>query len=144
MIRRSFVAAVLCLATASFSHAQEVRASISGVISDPSGAPIPGAMVNATNVSKNTRVSTQSNDSGNYLTPFLEPGTYTLTVERDGFKRFQREQIILQTLDKARVDVQLQVGAVSESVTVSSSVSPLQTETASRSQIISNELIANL
>lgn len=139
-----FSVVLLCFATFSPCYAQEVRASISGFVSDPSGAPVPGAHVTVTSVARNTSVVTESNESGNYQTPFLEPGAYTLTVERPGFKRSQQQNIELQTLDRVRVDIQLEIGALTESVTVSASVSALETETASRGQIISNQLIANV
>ena len=87
---------------------------------------------------------TNSNDTGSYLTPFLAPGTYLLAVEHTGFKKFVQENIVLQALDKARVDVQLTLGTMAESVTVTEAVSALQTETASRGQNIANELIANI
>jgi hypothetical protein len=128
----------------SWSFGQEVRATISGTISDPSGAPIPGVRVTVTSVARNTSVTTDTNESGSFVTPFLEPGTYSLGAERAGFKRFEQQNIGLQTLDRVRVDIQLEVGAATESVTVTSAVSALETETASRSQIISNQLIANL
>lgn len=133
-----------CLIAAQVCPAQEVRASISGMVSDPSGAPIAGAKITVVNVERNTSVTTFSNDSGSYQTPFLDPGTYSLAAEKSGFKRFQQPKIELQTLDRVRADIQLEVGAVTESVTVSATVSALETETASRAQIISNQLIANL
>jgi hypothetical protein len=89
-------------------------------------------------------VVAQSNDAGLYLTPFLAPGTYQLTVERAGFRKYLQTDIRLQTLDKLRVDVQLELGAIADSVTVTAAVATLQTETASRSQIISNEMIVNV
>lgn len=123
---------------------QEVRATITGVVSDPTGAPVSGASVMIVNVAQNVRVQTVTNDMGVYVTPFLIPGTYTLTVEMKGFKRYQRTGIQLAAQDKLRLDVALEVGDLSQSVTVSAEVSLLQTETANRSQLISNELIANL
>jgi hypothetical protein len=139
-----FAALAIAVSVLSAVQAQEVRASISGVISDPSGSPIPGANIIVTNTARNTRFTAASNESGAYSTPFLDPGAYVMTVEKDGFRRFQRENITLQSLDKARIDVQLQVGAVTDSITVSATVSALQTETASRASTISNELIQNL
>ena len=119
MTRKSVMLTVLlCFAGTCVSNAQEVRASLSGMVSDPSGAPVPGAKVTVTHVGRNTSVVTDTNENGNYVTPFLEPGTYTLTVERAGFKRSQQRDIELQTLDRARVDVQLELGAVTDSVTV--------------------------
>jgi len=89
-------------------------------------------------------VTAQTNDTGNYVTPFLAPGQYELTATATGFKRFVRQNIILQSQDKARIDVKLEVGEVSTSVTVNDSISLLSTETASRAQTIASELIANI
>ena len=127
-----------------FSYGQEIRASISGIVTDPTGAPVAGAVVTTTSVATNSSVTTVTNEAGSYLTPFLAPGSYTLGVEHTGFKKFVRENIGLESLDKARIDVQLQIGALADSITVSAAVSTLQTETASRGQTISNELIANV
>ncbi len=128
----------------STAYGQEVRASITGTVSDPAGAPVAGAAVTVTNTATNTTVSTQTTDSGNYLTPFLAPGKYVLVVERAGFKKFIREDIELEGLDKARVDLRLEIGALSDSVTVTSTVSVLQTETATRGQTISSEMLDNI
>jgi hypothetical protein len=136
----------LCLALAAVSSlsAQEVRASITGIVTDPSGAPVAGAVVSATSQERNTSVSQESNTTGIFVTPFLAPGIYRVTVEKPGFKRFVRERIVLQAQDRARLDVQLELGDVSQSVNVSADVSLLQTETASRSQVIANELISQI
>jgi hypothetical protein len=145
MNRNTLLFTVLaCLAAATTLSAQEVRASLSGIVSDPSGAPIPAATVTVTNIAKNTQVQTQTNDLGLYNTPLLEPAAYTVTFEKDGFRRVVRENVVLQSLDKARIDVQLQIGAVADSVTVSSQISQLQTETANRDTSLNQQLIANL
>jgi hypothetical protein len=135
---------LLLLAGIPLAYSQEVRASVTGLVTDPTGAAVAGASINVTNLATNIVVSAKSNDSGNYVTPFLAPGRYELSVEAAGFKKFLRQNIILQSQDKARLDVQLEVGELTQSVTVSESVSMLQTESASRAQIISNELIANV
>src|SRR5262245_4783079 len=120
-----FLTACVFVVASHNCFAQEVRASLSGVVSDPTGAPVPGAKITVTNVARNTSVTTDTNESGNYLLPFLDPGAYSLTAERSGFKRYQQQNIVLQTLDRARIDVQLEVGALSESVTVNAAVSAL-------------------
>ncbi|WP_321476676.1 TonB-dependent receptor domain-containing protein [uncultured Paludibaculum sp.] len=125
-------------------YAQEVRASLAGVVSDPVGAPIPGVTVVLTSVERNVSTTTETNEQGSYLFPFVVSGKYTLTVERTGFKKYVRQNIVLEAQDKARADVALVVGDMTQSVNVAADVSQLQTETASRSQIISNQLIANL
>src|SRR5215471_2999442 len=125
-------------------YGQEVRATVSGIVTDPSGAPVTGVRVNITNKSSNTSVAAESNDTGNFVLPLLPPGVYTLEVEHPGFKKYVRENIVLEVLDKVRMDVQLAVGNVNDSVTVSATVSNLETETATRGQSISNELVSNL
>jgi hypothetical protein len=147
---KTLLTRLLCLTLASglgavsISYGQEVRATVTGQVSDPSGSPIPGAAITMTDVSRNASVTTESNASGVYATPYLAPGTYVLTAEVDGFKRFVRENIVLEAQDRTRVDIQMELGQITESVTVTDSVSPLQTETASRSQVINNEIIMNV
>ena len=95
-----------------------------------SAAPIVGAEVLITNVATNATLRAQSSSSGNYVLPFLAPGRYALNVQLKGFKKFVRENIVLQAQDKARVDVELEVGDLSQSITVSDAVSLLETESA--------------
>jgi hypothetical protein len=145
MRSRTFITTTfLILATTGIVRAQDVRASISGIVTDPSGAPVVSATVAVTSVTTNSRVSTSTNETGYYVTPFLTPGAYTLSAERPGFRKFVRENIVLQSLDKARIDVELQIGALTDSVTVTAAVTSLQTETATRGQTLSNELIDNV
>ncbi|MCL4851527.1 MAG: carboxypeptidase regulatory-like domain-containing protein, partial [Bryobacteraceae bacterium] len=126
------------------AYGQEVRANITGLVTDPTGAPVAEATVIVTNVARNTSVQTATNETGSYFSPFLVPGTYRVRVERAGFKSFIRDNIVLEAQDRARVDVQLEVGELAQSVTVSADVSLLQTETASRGQVISTQLIENV
>ncbi|MCC6343175.1 MAG: TonB-dependent receptor [Bryobacterales bacterium] len=135
---------LLALLSAPGAYSQEVRASITGTVTDSSGAPIPGVAITVTNIERNVSVSAASNSTGNYLTPFLAPGLYRVSAEQQGFKRFQRENIRLEAQDRARVDIVMELGDLAQSVTVSADVSLLQTETASRSQIIANELISQV
>jgi hypothetical protein len=132
------------LLTACAAHAQEVRASITGLVVDSSGAPVAGANVTATNVATNVSVRIRTNESGNYVAPLLVSGQYVLTVEAEGFKKFVRRDIVLQAQDKVRVDASLEVGDISTSVTVTGSVSQLETETAARAQVLSTELVSNI
>ncbi|MBI1790422.1 MAG: carboxypeptidase regulatory-like domain-containing protein [Acidobacteria bacterium] len=146
MFRRLGNLAILlpCLWSLPAVYGQEVRAGITGIVTDPTGAPLAQAGVTVTNLASNLAVTTQTNVTGNYVTPFLAPGNYRLTVEATGFKRFVRENIVLQSQDRARVDVSMELGELAQNVTVRDAVSQLQTETASRSQTLANEIIANV
>lgn len=135
------VLTAVCLAPAA---AQEVRASITGLVTDSSGAAVANASVRVVNVASRVAVTTVTNATGNYVTPFLAPGAYELTVEAGGFKRFLRQNIVLQLQDRARIDAQLELGEMTQSVTVSDAISTLETETASRGATLSNEMLANL
>src|SRR4026208_300312 len=79
---------LLSLAFLPLTLAQEFRASISGEITDSTGAPVPGVRVLVTNVATNLVSEGTSNESGRYNVNFLQPGTYTLSVEKAGFKKF--------------------------------------------------------
>jgi len=126
------------------NHAQDVRATLAGQVSDPSGAAVPGARIIATNVERNTTHEAVSNEAGRYIIGFLLPGNYSLVVEATGFKKFVRENIVLSVASKVGVDVQLQVGSVNESVTVTAESPLLESETASRGQLVTSHEIANL
>lgn len=138
------VSALLVLTLVPLAYSQEVRASLTGTITDSTGAAVANAAVQATNLATNTVTSTKSNESGTFVTPFLAPGQYLMTVEASGFKKFVRENIQLQAGERVRLDVKLEVGEVTTSVTVSDSVSQLQTETATRSQTLANEIVASV
>ncbi|MCX6620967.1 MAG: TonB-dependent receptor, partial [Acidobacteria bacterium] len=132
---------ILCVSSA---YAQEVRATVTGTVTDPSGAAVVGATVNIANLSTGVAVSAKSNESGAFATPFLAPGKYEFSIEATGFKKYVRQDILLQAQDKLRLDVKMEVGEVTTSVTVAGETSQLQTETASRSQVLASEIIANL
>lgn len=126
------------------AYGQEVRASITGLVTDSSGAAVANATVRVVNVASRVAVTTTTNETGNYVTPFLPPGAYELTVEAGGFKKFLRQNIVLQLQDRARIDAQLEIGEMTQSVTVSDAVSTLETETASRGATLSNEMLSNI
>ena len=123
------------------AFAQEFRASISGTITDSSGSVVPRVTVVATHVASNVKNHATSNEAGRYVISFLVPGTYTVTVEHTGFKKFVRENLLLGLSDRYALDITLQVGQVTESVTVSDQVSLLQTETATRVNFVERNLI---
>ncbi len=117
---------------------------ISGVVQDTSGAAIPAAQVTITNVATNAARVALSNESGVYSFPALVPGVYTMRVEKAGFKVVTRPNIQIQVQQSARVDIDLPVGEVSESVEVSASAALLSTENATVGTVIDNKRIVDL
>jgi hypothetical protein len=109
---------------------QANRATITGTVTDQSGAIVPGAQVTAINAGTNVPNSTVSNDVGNYVIPNLFPGVYTLQVKLNGFETFERPNIILDSTEVARVEVALKVGSASETVTVTTAAPILDMDTA--------------
>lgn len=137
-------ALVLMLALIPCAGAQEVRATILGTVTDASDAAVPGAKVKVTFIDRNSTVEVESNDTGSFVTPFLTPGLYRVEVEAKGFQKYIRENMTLQAQDRVRLEVKLTLGELSQSVSVSGSATQLETETASRSQVVASEIIASL
>ncbi len=130
-------------------QAQEVNATLVGTVTDPTGAVVPNAKVTATEAQTNVSRNTTSNESGNYTFPNLPPGSYSVTVEVQGFKRETRRDIFVQVDTTTRTDLRLTPGAITESIEVKSDVALLQTDTAStgvkmdRTQVASLPLISS-
>jgi Carboxypeptidase regulatory-like domain len=122
--------AALLVLFSSVLHAQEFRATITGRITDASGAVIAGAKIEATNQATNEVASTVSDSSGIYTIPLLQPGTYTVTANATGFKSYVHANIALNTGDRTGVDIQMEVGEVQQTVTVSAETPPIDTQTA--------------
>ena len=128
------LAGVLGISQIAFS--QEVTAAIVGTVSDPSGAPITGADVVATDTERGTVREVKTNDAGAYNLTRLPVGTYTLKVTAQGFQTSTRQSFTLVLNQTARIDVQMKVGQVSEVVQVTGDNPVLQTERAEVSTII--------
>ncbi len=101
---------------------------LSGEARDSSGAVVPGVRITLTNVATNASRQTLTNEAGLYNFPAVQPGIYTLRAEKEGFRTFVRTGIEVQVQLSARVDIDLQVGAVTETVEVRAESGLLQTE----------------
>lgn len=134
----------LLMVASSGLFGQEFRATISGEVTDQSGAAVTGAKVIALSVERNVPYEAVTNNVGRYIIQFLLPGKYTVTVEQAGFKKYLHEGIQLFASDKAAVDIKLELGAVADSVTVSGEVSLLQTESATRQATVENRILENV
>lgn len=119
-------------------------ASLTGLITDPSGAVVAGAVVVARNRATNVSSSSSTDDSGYYVFASLPVGTYDLSVESQGFKKAIREEMTLQVGQKARIDFSLEVGQVTQSVAVEGTAPLLTTQEASTGTVIENRLVTDL
>jgi Carboxypeptidase regulatory-like domain len=135
---RFLLLTMLVITSVTFQTAwsQEVTASISGTITDPSGASVPGATVAATSVERGIMYTATTNDSGLYLIAHLPVGSYTLKVEKSGFASATHPQFVLTLNQVARIDIAMKVGQASETVEVSGAAPVLKTETTQVDTII--------
>src|SRR2546428_745201 len=126
------------------SYGQIVNATLSGTITDPTGAAIPEASVTATKVATGAATKATTDGAGNYSLPSLPPGTYKLTVEKTGFKATVLSGIQLLVNQQAVVNAQLQVGQVTTAIEVSSAAPLVETTTASVGTVIGEREVVDL
>src|SRR5262245_37707377 len=117
---------------------------ITGQVTDSSGAAVPGARITATNTGTNATRDVVSNEAGIYSFPALQPGVYVVRVERAGFKTVTRSNIQLEVQQNARIDFEMSVGQVSETIDVSAEAAVLSTENATVGTVIENKRIVEL
>ena len=134
---------ILVLSTAS-AFGQGSTATIRGNIQDSSGGVLPGATITLTNTGTKSVQSAVSDDRGQYLVAGLFPGTYDLRVELSGFKSYERKAISLAPNDTRGLDVRLDVGQQSETITVTATQEVIQTQTGAREGVLSAKQIDNL
>jgi hypothetical protein len=118
--------------------------SISGRVTDPSGAVVSGAKVYITNIATNTRAETTSNNEGYYQIFQLIPGMYKLEVEAANFKKLEQTKIQVRVADKLALDLQLEIGQVGEVVNVTSDAQMLRTQDAQVGEVITSQNVQNL
>src|ERR1700687_5257107 len=137
--------AVLSLVGIGVLHGQTaVTGGIEGNVTDPSGAAISGATVEATNTDTAVTESTVTNNDGAYRFPSLIPGTYAVTVKKEGFAQFTREGTRIDAGIGVRIDAKLPVGSTTAKVEVTGEAPLLQTDSAEVNEIIHSSEISSL
>jgi hypothetical protein len=126
------------------AFAQSDRGTLTGTISDPAGAIVAGAKIEATNTASGARYSTASTNTGNYTLAQLPAGTYQLTVSMPGFKQYLRPGVAVQVAATFRVDIALEVGAPTDVVTVNAEAPLLKTDSSEMSHNLSYDKINEL
>lgn len=123
---------------------QATSGTILGQVTDPQSGAIPNATVNAKNDNTGLTQNAETNDNGEYVLLNLPPGSYTITITKDGFTKAVSSKKILQIDQKLRIDIQLAVGSVNETVNVSAEPPLLQTQSTETSQVVDTKKIADL
>ena len=125
-----------CFALTLVAHAQIGVSTITGRVTDPTGAAVPGVVVTIVQTGTNFQNAVTTNNEGLYRVPSLPPGAYRVTFELQGFKKTVRDDIDLRTGDTLNVDVSMQVGELAESVEVKGTTALLETETSATGAVM--------
>jgi outer membrane receptor protein involved in Fe transport len=142
---RAGVAGVVLLASMLTLMAQGTsNGTLVGLVTDTSGGVLPSVKVVATNVATNIEYPTVTNSTGNYTIPSLPIGTYQVTAELTGFKRMVYDSVLLEVNQTRRLDMTMQVGAVTTSTTVTAQVPLVNTENAALGEVIGKQEIVDL
>jgi len=124
--------------------AQESRATVRGVVTDPTHAVVPGAKVTLHNIATNVDLVRQADASGFYVFDPVIPGTYSVIVEATGFEKFAQENVVVQTTADVTVNAVLTLGAQTTTVEVTTSVAQVEFNTAAMSTTVQNSFLKDL
>lgn len=128
-----------------FAKAQAVGGGqIQGIVTDATGAPVPGATVQSTQINSGQERQVVSGGDGGYFLPNLPVGPYQIRVTKTGFEAYNQSGIVIEVGNNLRVDVQLKVGGAAETVQVNADASMVQTEDQSVSQVIDAQRVIDL
>ncbi len=123
---------------------QVTTGTILGQVADNTGSAVQGATITISNTGQGVSKQLSTDDNGLYNAPFLIPGTYSVSVERTGFKKSLREGIIVQVDQKARVDVTLELGQVSETISVTAAASLVKSDSSEIAEVINERAVREL
>ena len=144
MTTRFLLLSLFAAGAAVVLHAQEVSAGITGRVTDASGGSIVGAKVAAKDLDRGTDWPTTTNDDGIYVFPRVPPGRYEVRIGAPGFKEYVNPDVTLEVNQRARLDVRMEVGAITEKVEVTSAAPLLQTDTTQVGLVFSTKTIEDM
>ncbi len=133
-----------CLLLSGAAYSQTINASLTGIVTDSSGAVIPNAKVQIVSTATNAQTDAITSADGAYQAPSLPAGTYVVTVSAGGFKTAKRNDVVLDVSQTARLDISLEVGAVSESVDVTAQSEVVDSTTSSVGAVVDSTAMSNL
>lgn len=135
---------ILLLLGAAVASAQESRGRVQGAVTDATGGLMPGATLTLKNVDTGVEAARTANSQGRYIFDYVDPGNYTLAVEAPGFKKSVQQNILVQQRGDVSVDFRMEMGALSESVTVEAAPVALQFNTATRDLTVETRMVKDL
>lgn len=138
-MRRLPLFCAVALLTATAAVAQEYRGTIEGRVVDESRSALPGVTVSAKHTATGLGAVAVTNSQGAYELPLLPPGIYAMTFELQGFRRVERGKVEVRVADRVVIDVEMKVGQLTETITVTASTPVLETGTASTGQVIDSK-----
>ena len=138
------LAFVMTMAFPAILLSQAYFGAVSGVMTDSTGAVIPGVKLTLTDVAKGYTFTATSNKAGEFLLPSLPPSTYNLAAEMNGFDKAERTGIIVEVTGHVTVNLSLKVAGATQTVQVSSQTTSLQTQDATTGQVINRRFIEDL
>lgn len=142
--RIALLTVAVALALSGLASAQAVRGTLLGTVTDTQGAPVPGVTVTATETRTNVTRTAVANQSGNYVFANMQDGLYRVETELSGFKKFSRDGVEVRVNSTVRVDVILEVGAMTETVEVVQETPVLQTDRADTGRTIEGRLVQEM
>src|SRR2546425_406647 len=144
LIVTSLTVGFISLLCVTFANAQEGRGLIIGQVTDPQGAVVPNATVTAVREGTQQKYTAQTNRGGDFSIPYLQPGLYTVLVEAAGFKKALRTAVTVDVAGKVNLNIALDIGSISETVTIQAETALINTADASGGTVIDPERVQNL
>src|ERR1017187_1686320 len=143
VLARAVCAAILTAFTG-VVFAQDSRARVQGIVTDPSQAAVVGASVTLKNINTGVESVKQTDSSGRYLFDFVQPGTYTVIAQAAGFQKHVQESVTVMTAGDVTVNASLKVGGVSETVNVTEEVSTVEFNTSTMTTTVQGAMLRDL
>src|SRR6266567_8089589 len=143
-MRTTWISAIAVATMCGWQALAQTSAGVRGVVTDASGALVPGAEIAVTNLDTGAKRQTLTNETGGYEVPLLQPGRYTIAGHKPGFKQAIRNGLELELNQVAQIDFTLAAGEVTETVEVQASAAPLESNTSSVGQVIETRAVSDL
>ena len=134
----------LCAVTSSSALAQSFKATVTGQVTDSAGAAVPNATITITSTATNQTQTVTSDGEGNFTISQLDPDAYTIRIEAANFKALVQTDLVLETNQSTRLNLQLEAGNVQETVTVEAEAPALNSETSSKGEVITSRQVQDL